>query len=321
MHIPVLKNEVLKFLRVKPGQVIVDATFGEGGHARAILEQLADVAGRERAAHAGPGKLIGLDRDPQAIDAATHKFAKEIAAGRLVLVQARFSELANVLQSLSHPSVDGIVMDLGVSTQQILSPTRGFSFLSDAPLDMRMDPQEDFTAARLLVEWDERQLVDLFRLAGEQRFARRLARAIVLSRRQQPLQTTKQLAELVERTIPAAARRSSKHVATRVFLGLRMAVNHELEEIERGLAAAVHSLEPGARLAVITFHSLEDGLVKRAFKRWASDCICDPELPICQCDHRQLVTLVTRKPVTPTATEIARNPRSRSAKLRIVEHI
>ncbi len=319
MHIPVLKKEVLETLRIKPGGIIVDATFGEGGHAREILRKLDGGSTH--------GKLIGLDRDPTAIDAATHAFEKDIASGRLVLVQSRFSELANVLSSLSHSTVDGIVMDLGVSTQQILSPKRGFSFQHDAPLDMRMDLQEDFTAARLLAEWDEKQLTDLFFLVGEQKFARRLARAIVQTRKKKRLMTTQELVALVDQTIPAAARRGSshgakpKHAATRVFLGLRIAVNHELEEIERGLSAAVHALEPGARLAVITFHSLEDGIVKRALRRFASDCICDPSLPICQCDHRQLVTDITRKPIVPTVAEIAANPRARSAKLRVVEHI
>jgi len=313
-HVPVLVDEVLRYLAPTPGQVVVDGTFGAGGHARKILAAVT--------AGGAAGKLIGLDRDAAAFDAATHAYRADIASGRLVLIQSRFSELANVLQELGQPSVDGVLLDLGVSSQQLLSPTRGFSFSSDAPLDMRMDTREDFTAARLLAEWDERDLRSLFSTIGERRYAGSLARAIVRARGVAPIATTAQLVEVIATGLPTRelARRRT-NIATRVFLALRMEVNHELREIEQGLNAAIHALRPGGRLAVITFHSLEDALVKKTFRTWATDCVCPPEQPICTCRRSPLCKILTKKPLPPGEAEILDNPRSRSAKLRVCERL
>lgn len=310
-HVPVMPNEVLQYLAPRPGAIIVDATFGAGGHTEQILKML------------GPtGKLIGIDRDSAAIDAATSAFASDVKAGRLVLVQARFSELANVLEELGQAQVDGILMDLGVSTQQMLSPTRGFSFSHTAPLDMRMDTREDFTAARLLTEWSEHQLRELFWSVGERRYAGRLARAIVRRRADTPIETTTQLTDLVTSVLLERERsRRKTNVATRVFLGLRIAVNHELREIEDGLNATIHALRPGGRLVVISFQSLEDALVKHTFRTWASPCVCPPEQPICTCRREPLGRILTKKPVVVSEKEVIGNPRARSAKLRACERL
>lgn len=314
MHVPVLPNETLSLLAPKQGDTIVDATFGAGGHSNLILEQL------------GPhGKLIGLDRDASAIEQATHRFASAINGGQLVLVQSVFSELATVLNSLGIPYVDGVLMDFGVSSEQLTSPTRGFSFAGSAPLDMRMDKREDLTAARILAEWSEEELRDQFAIAGEQRYARRLAQEIVRQRPHLPIERTDQLVQLVQRVLPAAEQHTrGTHVATKIFMALRMAVNHELEEITAGLQAATAVLKPGGRLVVISFHSLEDRLVKDTFKKLTADCVCPPELPICTCQASQRgpsVRLLTKKPITPSARESTTNPRARSAKLRACQKL
>jgi 16S rRNA (cytosine1402-N4)-methyltransferase len=314
MHVSVLKKEVLEYLRPVVGMTIVDATFGAGGHAAAILEKLGSTK--------EGGRLIGIDRDPAAIDVATHRFKKEIDSGQLLLVQARFSELANVLQDLGREKVDGILMDFGVSSEQLLSPTRGLSFQYTAPLDMRLDPREDFTAARLLKEWPEHELRSLFFSVGEKSYAGRIARAIVRRRGEGKIETTDQLVEVIKSAIPAPVRaKRHLHSATKVFLGLRIAVNHELEEIERGLKAALPALEPGGRLVAISFQSLEDQIVKQTFRSWASDCVCPPDLPICVCKHRSMVKILTRQPIVPSASESSSNARARSAKLRAVERL
>ncbi|MFO0702405.1 MAG: 16S rRNA (cytosine(1402)-N(4))-methyltransferase RsmH [Candidatus Andersenbacteria bacterium] len=309
MHVPVMPQEALHYLALQPGQVAVDGTFGAGGHTAQLLRAVGE-----------HGKVIGIDRDPAAIDAGSHRFAAEVDAGRLVLVQARFAELANVLQELGQGPVDGVLLDLGVSTEQLLSTTRGFSFQHEAALDMRMDRAEDLTAARVLAEYDEQQLRALFFTIGERRYAGRLARAIVRRRAEQPIATTGQLVELVASVMPARERaRRSTHLATRVFLALRIEVNHELEQIERGLGAAIHALRPGGRLVVITFHSLEDALVKQTFRRWSNPCVCPPEQPICTCRREPLCQILTKKPVPVSETEAVDNPRARSAKLRACE--
>jgi 16S rRNA (cytosine1402-N4)-methyltransferase len=314
MHVSVLKKETLHYLQPVAGMTIVDATFGAGGHAAAILEKLGSVK--------EGGRLIGIDRDPFAIDTATHRFKKEIDSGQLLLVQARFSELVNVLQDVGREKVNGIVMDFGVSSEQLLSPTRGFSFQYSAPLDMRLDPREDFTAARLLKEWPEHELRSLFFSVGEKSYAGRIARAIVRRRGEGKIETTDQLVDVIKSAIPTIVRaKRHLHSATKVFLALRIAVNHELEEIEHGLEAALRVLAPRGRLVAISFQSLEDQIVKRMFKEWASDCVCPPDLPICVCKHRSMVNILTRQPVVPTASESASNPRARSAKLRAVERI
>ncbi len=315
MHIPVLPKETLELLNPQIGQTIVDATFGEGGHAAKILRKI------------GPpkdgGRLIGIDRDPSAIDKATHKFADDVKIGRLLLVQGRFSELASILQHLGHPEVDGVLMDFGVSTEQILSKERGFSFAGDteSPLDMRMDPREDLTAERILAEWSEHELRDLFFMVGERQYAKRLAQKIVKTRAETPFKNSQQLKELVDSAIPPGKKRGTVNVATRVFMALRMAVNHELEEITAGLEAAMKSLRPGGRLAAISFHSLEDKIVKQTFRKWAAPCVCPPELAICVCKREPIIKILTNKPVQAGKKELASNPRSRSAKLRACQKL
>ncbi|MFH0830534.1 MAG: 16S rRNA (cytosine(1402)-N(4))-methyltransferase RsmH [Parcubacteria group bacterium] len=306
MHVPVLLEEVLHWLSPKPGQIILDGTFGAGGHASLIFKRL------------GPtGKLIGLDRDAAAIDQATHRFKKQINAGQLVLVQEQFPNLVAVLQDLGQSRVDGVLLDLGVSSEQLTSTTRGFSFSGSAPLDMRMDQREDLTAARILAEWSEAKLQTQFALAGEQHYAHRIAQKIVAQRRQTPLERTDQLVDLVRSVLPRREQHTrGTHVATKVFLALRLAVNHELEQIETGLRAAVKVLAPGGRLVVISFHSLEDRIVKDTFRTWAKVCTCPPELPLCRCGTNPSVKILTKKPITPSSRERATNPRARSAKLR-----
>jgi 16S rRNA (cytosine1402-N4)-methyltransferase len=309
MHTPVLKNEVLEYLDPKAGQVIVDATFGAGGHSAALLERV------------GPGgKVIGLDRDAQAVEAGRATFAKQIGEGRLELEHAAFSNLAAILQKLSLTAVDGVLIDAGVSSTQLLSPTRGFSFGSEAPLDMRMDQSQGQTAAQLLATWSEEQLRTQLELVGE-RSAPKIARAIVAARTQEPIERADQLVALIEAAVPPRARARGIHVATKVFLALRMAVNYELEELQTGMTAALAALKPGGRLLVISFQSLEDTIVKKTFKEWAADCICPPESPICTCHHATSVKILTRKPVTPTTQERATNPRARSAKLRACQKL
>ena len=314
MHIPVLKQEVIEQLNPQPGQTIVDGSFGAGGHARAMLE-LVSPANKQGVR----GKLIGLDRDAGATDAGAHEFKAEVDTGQLILVQARFSEVQNVLVDLAISQIDALLFDAGVSSMQILSSERGFSFSGSGPLDMRMDTRQDLTAAQILAEWSEDDLRSQFLLAGEH-FAARIARAVVAARKKEPILTTDQLVELITKAAPpqhARHKSSPIHPATRVFLALRMAVNQELEEIQNGMRAGLQALKPGGRMAVISFHSTEDRVVKQTMQGWTKECICPPELPVCRCNHTPLAKLETKKPITPTAHELATNPRSRSAKLRV----
>lgn len=299
-HTPVLYQEVLALLAPRDGGRYVDGTVGAGGHAYGILE-----------AASPRGELLGLDRDPQALALARTRLAPFGTRARLV--HASFAQLRAVLQEQGWEQVDGILLDLGLSSMQLDTPERGFSFQHDAPLDMRFDPAQTLTAAQLVNSLSEAELAELIYRYGEEPAARRIARAIIQAR---PLRTTRELAMLIERLLP---RRGAIHPATRTFQALRIAVNGELQALEAVLPQAVESLAPGARLVVIAFHSLEDRLVKTFFQRESRDCICPPRQPLCTCDHHATVRLVTSKPITPRADEIARNPRARSARLRCVE--
>ncbi len=304
-HIPVLLDEVLALLAIAPGAVIVDATVGAGGHAAALLEA------------AGPeGRLLGIDRDPDAL-----AIARERLAGfgdRVMLVQGCSDRMAALAAAAGITTADAILMDLGVSSMHLDRAVRGFSFVHDGPLDMRMDPTDAGpTAADLVNTLDEDELADLIRRYGEDRHARRIARQIVQER---PFYRTGELAAAIAAAL-TFPRREKIHPATRTFQALRIAVNDELGMLERALPQAVELLRPGGRLAVISFHSLEDRIVKRFFRRESMDCICPPGQPVCTCSHRAAVRLVTRRPVTATAAEVAANPRSRSAKLRVVEKL
>lgn len=302
-HIPVLLREVLHGLAVAPGGCYLDATVGGGGHAAAIL-----------AASAPDGRLLGLDRDPEAVVRAAAHLAP--FGARAHIVHASYVRLMEIARSLAWLPLDGVLLDLGFSSWQIDAPTRGFSFRLAGPLDMRFNPQGDEpSAADLVNTLDEAGLADLLYRYGEEAQSRRIARAITAAR---PLHTTTQLAEVVVQAVGRKARHRV-HPATRTFQALRIAVNRELEAVEAGLPQALEALRPGGRLAVITFHSLEDRLVKQFFKRETSACVCPSEIPICVCGHQPRARWIERKPVGPSEAEIAANPRSRSAKLRIVE--
>jgi 16S rRNA (cytosine1402-N4)-methyltransferase len=280
----------------------VDGTLGAGGHAAGLL------AGSEPG-----GQLLGLDVDPQALGLARQKLAS--FGERAWIKKASYTSLPGQLAELGWVSVDGILLDLGASSMQFDSPERGFSFLADGPLDMRFDPSNQLTAAEIVNEWPEQELADLLFRYGEEPAARRIARAIITAR---PVGGTRQLAKVIERVQP---RRGPHHPATQTFQALRIAVNDELESVERILPLAVQALAPGGRLAVISFHSLEDRLVKGFFRQESKDCICPPRQPICTCGHKARIKEITRRPITPTEAEINQNSRARSAKLRVAEKL
>ena len=300
-HRPVLLEQTLETLQVRPDGVYLDGTAGGGGHSFAIASRLQG------------GRLIALDQDPDAIRAAGERLAGLPAT----VVQSNFTRMDEVLQRLEIPAVDGILLDIGVSSHQLDAPERGFSYHYDAPLDMRMS-QSGVTAAELVATLSEQQLADIFRRYGEEKFARPIARSIVRQRDKQPIETTLQLAELVSQSVPAAARRDG-HPARRVFQALRIAVNGELDCLSAALDTAFDCLKPGGRLAIITFHSLEDAMVKERFAQWRQGCICPREFPVCVCGRTPAAHPVLKKPATATPEELRDNPRSRSAKLRCVE--
>jgi len=301
-HVPVLYEEVLARLEPRPGGRYIDATVGGGGHATGILN-----------ASNPDGRLLAVDTDPEAI-----AFAEQVLepfGDRVTLQVADFRYLRAVALACGFDRVDGILMDLGLSSRQLADAERGFSFSQDGPLDMRMNRRQGQNAADLVNHLTEAELADLLWCYGEERSARRIARAIVAAR---PVTTTGQLAGLVER---AVRRREKIHPATRTFQALRIAVNDELEALSQALLQARDLLRPGGRLAVIAFHSLEDRLVKRFYQQEMRDCVCPPEMPVCVCQHRATMTVLTPKAVRPGNEEIARNPRSRSARLRIAERL
>ena len=300
-HIPVLFRAVLDGLQVESGDRCIDATVGGGGHAAGIL-----------AASSPEGRLLCIDRDAEAVEVARARLSAY--SERVVIEHSSFAFLQSQALLHNHIYVDGILFDLGLSSLQLNDPSRGFAFMKDGPLDMRFDAVGDsLTAADLVNNCPAEELAALLTRFGEERESRRIARAIVEAR---PLQTTRELAEVIERV---ATRRGRVHPATRTFQALRIAVNEELDAIEAALPQAVSLLAPGGRLAVISFHSLEDRLVKRFMRRESRDCICPPDAPGCVCDHRASLSLVTRKPIRPTVKETAENPRARSARLRIAE--
>jgi 16S rRNA (cytosine1402-N4)-methyltransferase len=309
-HVPVMANEVLELLDPKPGQVFVDATLGGGGHALLVSLRL------------GPsGLLIGIDQDPEAMEYAVARLRAVSGTARLVAVQTRFDRLDEVLGDAKVTTVDGVLFDLGLSSHQLDEPARGFSFKNpDMPLDMRMNPLSgEATAATLLNEESEEQLTRIFRDNADERWAARIAKFVVERRRSRPFAVAADLVETVMAAVPAGARpRDGIHPATRVYQALRIAVNDEFRTIERGLDQAVRALATGARIGVISFHSGEDRIVKRAFNRLAGRCQCPPNRPVCVCGaDKPVLELRTRKPLEPSAIEIAANPRARSAKLRV----
>ncbi len=301
-HVPVLGDEVRELLAVQPGETVVDATFGAGGHARLLAEDLD-----------GRGKLVAIDRDP----GAKPYFDRFKAAAR---VEVRFlrGDFGVVLTQLAANEIkaDAILLDLGVSSMQIDRPERGFSYATDAPLDMRMDPSSEQSAAAIVNTWGESELVSIFRRYGEERFAVPIARALVRRRTERPFTRTGELVDTIKLAIPTPARFGEGHPAKRVFQALRIAVNDELAQLEEALPAALEMLRPGGRLAVISFHSLEDRIVKRFFAAQAKGCTCPPDFPTCICGKEPTLRLLTRKPVRPGSAETDANPRAASARLR-----
>jgi 16S rRNA (cytosine1402-N4)-methyltransferase len=302
-HIPVLAREVRELLAVEPGETVVDATFGAGGHAALLASDLE-----------GRGKLIAIDRDPT-----TREYFDRFS--KLTQVQTRFlrGDFAVVLQQLADngAQADAILLDLGVSSMQIDRPERGFSYAVDAPLDMRMDPSADVSAAGIVNEADERDLATIFRRFGEERYAKQIARAIVRRRKERPFERTGDLVETIRAAIPAPARFGDGHPAKRVFQALRIAVNDELGALETALPAAFSMLRPGGRLAVISFHSLEDRAVKRFMRDLERGCECPPDFPVCVCGKEPQLRALSRKAIRPSSEELAANPRSGSARLRV----
>ena len=309
-HLPVLAEEVLAMLAPRSGSLQIDATLGGGGHTERILE-----------ATNPDGRLLGLDADGAAIARVDARLRPQFG-DRLVLRQANFRELAAVAPQEGFGAVDGLLFDLGLSSFQLADTDRGFGFRAGGPLDMRFDTSRGVPAAELLATLDAKELTALFRRYGEEPKAGRIARAIVEARREAPIETAEELAALVERVLPRNPRQPRRtHPATRVFQALRIAVNEELEALEAGLAAAVDLLRPGGRLVVLSYHSLEDRIVKRFFAAERRGCVCPPELPVCVCGRNPRLRLLPRRSVTPTPEEVAANPRSRSARMRAAERL
>ncbi|CAA9474176.1 MAG: 16S rRNA (cytosine(1402)-N(4))-methyltransferase [uncultured Solirubrobacteraceae bacterium] len=306
-HVPVLAGELIELCDPQPGEVAVDCTFGAGGHARLIADRL------------GPdGLLIGIDRDPEA-EHRFNLFAAE-ASCRTRFVRAGFAE---GLEQLLDQGVeaDTLYMDLGMSSMQVDTFERGFSYSYDAPLDMRMDPDQETTAATIVNTWEARQLTRLFRDYGEERYAPQITRAIVRERGRKPLERTTELVELITRAIPTPARFAGGHPARRVFQAIRIAVNDELGQIDRALPLAWRTLRVGGRFAAISFHSLEDRRVKRFLVARAQGCICPPELPVCGCGRTPEAALISRRAIAPSPGEVAVNPRSHSARMRVARKL
>lgn len=300
-----MPGEVLHWLQPKQGGIYLDGTLGGAGHSRLILESAAEI------------RLIGLDRDPAALQKAEQVL--EPFAEQVSLHHATFDEASDVLVQLGVPALDGMLLDLGVSSHQLDTPERGFSFRQDAPLDMRMNPLTGETAADLVNQAEESELVRIFFEYGEERYSRRIVRAILRQRDLKAIERTDELAKLVRDVVPGGHRPSRIHPATRVFQALRIQVNDELGQVTRGVEAGISLLKPGGRFVVISFHSLEDRIVKRMFRDKAKGCICPPKLPICQCQQTPEVKLLTRKGIKADPAEIEQNVRSRSAILRAIE--
>jgi 16S rRNA (cytosine1402-N4)-methyltransferase len=301
-HQPVLYQEIIHALCPKGTGRYVDGTLGAGGHAVGLL-----------AASEPGGKLLGLDLDPIALELARQKLAP--FGERACLIKASYVNLLDQLAALGWDHVDGILLDLGASSMQFDSPERGFSFLADGPLDMRFDPENPITAEMIVNHWQEKDLADLLFRNGEERAASRIAHAIVKAR---PMNGTMQLASVIENAI---GRHGQHHPATRTFQALRITVNGELENLEKALPAAVEALVSGGRLAIISFHSLEDREVKEFFRRESKDCICPPRQPVCTCGHKASIKEINHRPITPTTEEVTQNIRARSAKLRVAEKL
>ena len=310
-HEPVMLQEVLEQLQLASGSVVCDCTLGGAGHSVKMAAQV------------GPqGLLLGIDQDDMALEAAGNRLDVEAPGTPHKRLKGNFGDLDELLCAAQVPGVDGFLFDLGVSSPQLDIPGRGFSYNEDAPLDMRMDPGTNtLNAAEVLNTYTEADLARILRVYGEEKFARQIAREIVRRRQVTPLQTTGDFVEAIKAGIPAAARRHGGHPAKRSFQAIRIEVNHELDVLERGLEAAVRWLNPGGRVCVISYHSLEDRIVKQHFQELSKGCTCPPDIPVCVCGNVPIVKVTTRKPLVATAEEVARNPRARSAKIRCAERL
>ena len=304
-HVSVLLREAVDALNVRPDGIYVDGTLGGAGHSCEIARRLTT------------GTLIGIDRDPVALEAAAKRLAP--FGDRVKLVHANFSDMTRVLREQNIPGVDGILLDLGVSSPQLDDGSRGFSYMADAPLDMRMDGSALLTARDVVNGWSQEELKRILFEYGEERFAPQIAAAIVRRREQRPVETTLELVDIIRGAMPPQALREKQHPAKRSFQAIRIAVNDELGAVRAACEAAVPLLNPGGRLAIITFHSLEDRIVKTAMQDAARGCTCPPEFPVCVCGKKPKVDVITRKPIVSTQEELDRNPRARSAKLRVCE--
>ena len=306
-HRPVLLDESIRALDIRPDGIYLDGTLGRAGHSREIVRRLTT------------GRLICVDRDQAALDAARDRLAGWM--NRVTLVHSNFCEIDAILDGLGLPGADGMLFDLGVSSPQLDDPSRGFSYMADAPLDMRMDRGEGLTAADVVNTWSRDELRRILSQYGEERYAPQIAAAICRRRENRPISTTLELVEVIKSAMPAKALKEKQHPAKRSFQAIRIAVNDELGSVERMLAAAVPRLNAGGRLAVITFHSLEGRIVKLGLAGFAKGCTCPPDFPVCVCGKTPDVRLVTRKPILPSEQEIEENPRARSAKLRVAEKL
>ncbi|AEG61560.1 16S rRNA (cytosine(1402)-N(4))-methyltransferase RsmH [Desulforamulus ruminis] len=307
-HVPVLLKESIQGLQVKPDGVYVDCTLGGAGHSREILRSLG----------AG-GRLIGIDQDPAALTHAEQRLKNN--TGQFIAVRSNFVQIKEVLAQLDIAAVDGVLFDLGVSSYQLDTPERGFSYMHDAELDMRMNPEQPISAKELIHKLSEPELAEIIRKYGEERWAKRIASFIVAERKRQPITTTARLVDVIKAAVPAGARREGPHPAKRTFQALRIAVNDELGILAGAIRDAVDKLKPGGRICVITFHSLEDRIIKDTFKELANPCTCPPDFPVCACGKQPGLKIITGKPVEPSLEEVEINPRARSAKLRIGERV
>ena len=307
-HIPVLFHEIMDIMAPQPGEVFVDCTLGGGGHSRGFLERMGD-----------DGRLIGIDQDTNALQAAGANLAE--FGDRVTYVHSNYNNLDEILNTYAPDGVDGILFDIGVSSHQLDEKDRGFSYMQDDPLDMRMNQSQNFSAWDVVNTYSEEELHRIIKEYGEERWAKRVAQFIVEFRKEKPVETTGELVDIIKRAIPKGAREEGSHPAKRTFQAIRIEVNDELGVLTRTISVAAKHLKKGGRLGIISFHSLEDRIVKEQFRYLASDCICPPELPFCQCDKVSEVKILTRKPVTATKEELEANSRSKSAKFRAVVKI
>lgn len=305
-HVPVLLDEVISYLNLQQGGVYVDSTLGGGGHTLEIVKRIQP-----------GGRVIGIDQDPNALAAARKRL--EEYAENITFVHSNYYRIKEIVPELNLSSVDGVLFDLGVSSHQLDEGERGFSYMQDAPLDMRMNPEDPVTAEKLVNDLPEDELTKIIKEYGEERWAVRIARFVTEHRRIKPIHTTGELVEIIKKAIPAGARREGPHPAKRTFQALRIAVNDELNRFARTLRDCVDILKPGGRVCVISFHSLEDRITKDVFREMARECICPPNMPVCTCGKEKLLKIITGKPITAGKQELETNPRARSAKLRVAE--